>query len=414
MTPHIRATILLALGIVAVTLVWESGVGGAGTALADQEPTATSTSTPIPRSQTISKIGSPDAVPRGGLLDYTVTIRLSTAETNVEIEDIMTNGVDLKPGTTPILDGATPVAITGVIRQTNRITYRFNLGDLSAGTHTLAYQGVVSVDAPCHQRAKNEVHLILRDIPGSAALFTAENDIGCQATPQSTSTSTPTASPTATATTEPTATATATATATPTSTETPTPTSEPGSASTPTSTPTPTHTPTGTPASTASPATTATETSTPTPTLTASPTVAATSTSSPPSNGDSGGDGPRDSGDSGGGGDPGSAPGSGGQIAVLGEAPEHAPTTAPMVETAAPTPTSSPEGSPRLDAPTTLSLVAPSGEVDDPAPATAVQPPMLPNAGDAPGWGHEGWAMIGLLLLIGGLLLRLSEVNPPL
>ncbi|MHB0870999.1 MAG: hypothetical protein ACYC66_17045 [Chloroflexota bacterium] len=356
--------------VAAIVLLWDPAVGGAGLTLADPEPTATPTSTSIPRSQVITKTGSPDVVPPGGVLNYTVTIRLGAAEDNVVIEDIMSNGVDLKPETTPILDGTTPVTIISVIRQVNRITYRFGLGSLSAGTHTLAYQGVVSPDANCHLPAKNEVHLILPGIPGGAAQFTAENNLICQ-------TATPTAA------------STSTATAAATSTDTPTPTV------TPTGTPTPTSTPTDTPTGAATPTATATAANTLTPTGTPQP--------------DNGGNGADSggSGDSGGGGDSGNPSNDNGSAspAVLGATPEPTPSAVPSPTPEPMAPVSSPTSSSEESNEAALAVAAAT-------PAAASQPPTLPNAGEAQGWGYEGWAMIGLLLLSAGLLLHRSGVSP--
>lgn len=167
-----------------------------GTTHAQAGPANTPTLTPIPRAEVIVKTASPAAVPPGGIIDYTVTLRLQSDRQDVQIEDIFSGGVDLVQGTLR-LNGAPSVNVISRIAQppTNpvRVTYRFGLGNLPAGTHTLTFQGQVRIGIECHQRVQNEVHLVLPNI-GQAAFDTVDTSLICE-TPTATSTATPTSTP---------------------------------------------------------------------------------------------------------------------------------------------------------------------------------------------------------------------------
>ncbi len=269
--------------------------------VAEGMPLLATTPTPIPTNYArIVKTGTPSTSVVGGTVSYTVTIALGSPHSAV-VEDIFSSG-GVWPNTGPVvgssmLDGMAVPDPTLVVNYTNWIQFRFALGNLDAGVHTLTYRWKLSPTLKCSTSVLNEVHLDLDGSTAHASLSSVRSYLPCVTpTATSTATKTPTAIPTETPTSTPaeTATPTETPTALPTETPTvtPTPTNDPPETptATPTETPTalPTETPTVTPTPTNDPPETPTATPTETPTAlptetpTVTPTPTATPTNDPP------------------------------------------------------------------------------------------------------------------------------------
>jgi len=227
---------------------------------------APATPTFRPEFNQIIKTGPTTAQLRGTTVTFTVTIKLGSAQSNVQIEDVF-SGAGMSPGSDYVLNSArldgSALATQPTLdtNQDNRVVRIFNLGGLSAGVHILTYAWTLDPLLPCFRNAGNEAHLNLNGNTAHSGTSTIHFQVrGPQeiclpftSTPTVTATSTRTATSTPTRTATSTATATATATrtvaaetftppptrtSTPTNTATRTPTNSPTTTSSPTITPT--------------------------------------------------------------------------------------------------------------------------------------------------------------------------------
>jgi len=101
---------------------------------------------------------------RGTEVEFRLEITLGMDRQNVQVEDIFSGG-GRSPDTdyvanSALLDGA-PLASEPIltVNQFNRVIRLFELGDLTAGVHTLTYRWLTSADLPCFVDVGNEAHL---------------------------------------------------------------------------------------------------------------------------------------------------------------------------------------------------------------------------------------------------------------
>lgn len=150
--------------------------------------------TPLPAYYSkIVKTMSQDKAPKGGIVDYTVTITLGAAKNGVTVEDIFSAGgrapdTDFVLGSAK-LDGNPISNPTLTANNLNWIQYVFNLGNLTAGNHTLTYQWKINPNINCYATPANEAHLDVAGINGHLSTSTIRFGVTC---------STPTPSPTPT------------------------------------------------------------------------------------------------------------------------------------------------------------------------------------------------------------------------
>jgi hypothetical protein len=113
------------------------------------------------------------------------TFGLGSPRNAVVLETIMT-GVGRAPDSDLVvgsvrLDGVLlpPGSITRVTNELNRIVYTFNLGNLSAGTHTVTSDWVIGPNVPCYAQGSLEVHLDSRTVVGHLATHRAPFAVRC-------------------------------------------------------------------------------------------------------------------------------------------------------------------------------------------------------------------------------------------
>ena len=134
----------------------------------------------------IVKTMSQDKAPKGGIVNYTVTITLGSPKNGVTVEDIFSSGgkapdTDFVAGSAK-LDG-NPIANPSLhANQLNRVHYFFNLGNLTAGIHTLTYQWKIAPNINCYATPANEAHLDVAGVNGHLSTSTLRFGISC-ATP---------------------------------------------------------------------------------------------------------------------------------------------------------------------------------------------------------------------------------------
>ncbi|TAK33575.1 MAG: hypothetical protein EPO21_12570 [Chloroflexota bacterium] len=109
-----------------------------------------------PSTARVLKTGNPSTVTPGGLITNTATIALGRARDGVTVEDILVGGgrfpdSSFVPGSAR-LNGVPLPDPTLLFNQLNRIHYRFDLGNLSAGVHTLTFQWRVSSNLRCETK----------------------------------------------------------------------------------------------------------------------------------------------------------------------------------------------------------------------------------------------------------------------
>ncbi len=354
------------------------GLGALGVLDAPAEMVSADAATPtIPPQQkddlaiTVDKA----TAPMGDTLNYTVTLTLWRAETNLVLKLELDGGLLYSPDSLK-LDGDT-ITDPNLSGSTSfRYTYLHSWASLSAGTHTITFRGLIGPDAhnfPPYNLRTNGYLNVNSQYQDSDSATTVLLRIA---------TATPTATP-----------------ATPTATVVP-----------------PTATPTVTPA---------TPTATPVPPTTTPQPTATKVPAGPDNPGGNGGGGNGDSNNSGGDHDNGPAP------TATPTATAVPPTPTPVPPTATPVPpTATPETVPQdngagqaedvalddeasVELPGAIVLAAappppPSASaiVAGAAEPAAPQPALLPSAGDGPDQGYRQLLTIGLLLLSVGLLLR--------
>jgi len=204
---------------------------------------APATPTFRPEFNQVIKTGPTTAQLRGTEVAFTVTIKLGSDKKNVQIEDVFSAG-GRSPDTDYVANSARldgnplPTEPELITNQLNRVVRVFDLGDLSAGVHTLTYRWLLAANLPCFREVGNEAHLNLEGLGPHLSTSTihfqvrgpAEVCLPPTATPtgtviSNTSTPPPTLTPTRTITNTATSTRTSTPTRTPTATSTNTPTS---------------------------------------------------------------------------------------------------------------------------------------------------------------------------------------------
>jgi hypothetical protein len=164
-------------------------------------------------------------VGRGSTVPFTVVISLGRALNGVVIDDVFSGG-GRSPDTdyvanSGLLDGGSlPSEPTLSENVLNRVVRTFQLGDLSAGPHTLTYRWKIGDQIGCFTDVANEAHLDAQGMQGHVDTDTIHFSVRCF-TPTPTAggpTSTPSATGSPMSTRTPTNTRTATATSTTTAT----------------------------------------------------------------------------------------------------------------------------------------------------------------------------------------------------
>jgi uncharacterized repeat protein (TIGR01451 family) len=186
--------------------------------------TPAATPTPIPANVArIEKSAQTAQLAPGDIATFTVKIVLGSPRRGLTIDDTIGNaGQDpdtrLVPGSAALNRSALTSAPSLAFNQPNRVVYRFSLGDLPAGVHTLTYEVLLSPKLGCFTQVSNGVNLDQTGVAGHIATDTMSFLVRGCITPTVTRTSTSAGAATPTGT--PTPTATATRTQTPTSTPT--------------------------------------------------------------------------------------------------------------------------------------------------------------------------------------------------
>jgi hypothetical protein len=106
----------------------------------------------------------------GDTVTYTVTITLGSAHAGVSVQDTFSGGgespdTDFVAGSAT-LDGRDLSDPEQVRNLPNWVQYRFTLGDLGAGVHTLVYQWRISSDLGCYTNVANGSNLDAADVVG--------------------------------------------------------------------------------------------------------------------------------------------------------------------------------------------------------------------------------------------------------
>jgi uncharacterized delta-60 repeat protein len=144
----------------------------------------------------VKSVNPPSGVLTGDIVTFTVAITLGSPKNGVTIEDIFAGGgrapdTDYVPGTA-VLDGTIPITAAPSTNQLNRVVYKFPLGNLSAGEHTLTYQWRISALLGCYTNVSNEAHLDVAGVQGHLSTSTISIFVrGCIGPPAPTPTRTP-------------------------------------------------------------------------------------------------------------------------------------------------------------------------------------------------------------------------------
>jgi hypothetical protein len=151
----------------------------------------------------VEKSVNPTSVAPGAVVTFTVTITLGSGRNGLTLDDTLGNAGQA-PDTqlvigSPLLNGS-PLGTTPtlVFNQPNRVIYRFQLGDLPSGVHTLTYQVQLSPKLGCFATVSNGANLDQDGVIGHIATDTISFSVRGCITPTATRAPTGTGTPTLT------------------------------------------------------------------------------------------------------------------------------------------------------------------------------------------------------------------------
>ena len=142
---------------------------------------------PVTNDSTIQKSVSPSQGTVGGTVTFTVTLNLGSPQAGVEVRDVI-SGVGQSPATAYVAGSArhdtTPIPDPDLLtNQPNRIEYRFRMGDLEAGEHTLTFEVKLSGSLGCYTTASNGATLDATGVSGNLGSTNITFPVRCAPNP---------------------------------------------------------------------------------------------------------------------------------------------------------------------------------------------------------------------------------------